>query len=135
MRLIIMIAAALAIGPVGGMSAQAQSNDPATEIWLALPENPDLQQACSTTLRYSSTIDMMKAHGASLSQLLRWAERESERSATDAPSEPLFPIGTILILSRLIQESYIDAPILQSVALSFPQFAYRSCLKGKPIDQ
>ncbi len=70
MRLIIMLATALAIGPVGSKSAQAQSNDPTTETWLALTDNPDIQQASSNTHRYSSTIDMLLAHGASLSPFL-----------------------------------------------------------------
>jgi hypothetical protein len=115
--------------------ALAQSSDPAIRNWESLPENPGLREVCSNTLRYSTAIANLRNQGTQLSGLLRWAEQEAERSAADLPSEPLLPIGTMLVLTKLIQAAYLDAPIYQQIRGGFSQFAYRSCLKGKPIDQ
>jgi hypothetical protein len=113
--------------------AQAQSLDSSMRTWESLPENPDMRDVCSTTLRYSTAITNLRNQGAALPKLLRWAEQEAERSAADLPSEPLLPIGTMLMLTKLIQQSYFAGPIYQQVKGGFPQYAYRSCLKGKPI--
>jgi hypothetical protein len=126
MRYFTIIAAAL-IGL--NVSALAQSlND-----WQSLPEDPSMREVCANTLRYSTAITNQRNQGATLATLLRWAEQEAERSAADLPSEPLMPIGTMLIVTKLIQQSYLAAPIYQQIKGGFPQFAYRSCLKGKPI--
>jgi hypothetical protein len=115
--------------------AQAASSDPAIQDWESLPENSSMREVCSTTLRYSTAIANLQNQGAGLPALLRWAEQEAERSAADLPTEPLLPIGTMLILTKLIQASYLDALVYQQIRGGFPQFAYRSCLKGRPIDQ
>jgi hypothetical protein len=126
MRYFTIIAAAL-IGL--NVSALAQSlND-----WQSLPEDPGMREVCANTLRYSTAITNMRNQGAPLGTILRWAEQEAERSAADLPSEPLMPIGTMLIVTKLIQQSYLAAPIYQQIKGGFPQFAYRSCLKGKPL--
>jgi hypothetical protein len=126
MRYFTVIAAAL-IGL--NVSAVAQSlND-----WQSLPEDPSMREVCANTLRYSTAITNQRNQGATLATLLRWAEQEAERSAADLPSEPLMPIGTMLIVTKLIQQSYLAAPIYQQIKGGFPQFAYRSCLKGKPL--
>lgn len=75
----------------------------------------------------------MRKQGASLGAILRWAAQESELSATKAPQEPLLPIGTNLIIIKLIQYSYTGEPIYRLVKGGFPQFAYLSCLKGQDI--
>jgi hypothetical protein len=116
-------------------NAQSQNADPIIQNWEMLPEDPGMREVCSTSLRYSTAIVNLRDQGAKLAALLRWAEQEAERSAADLPSEPLFPIGTMLILTRLIQQSYLAAPIYQQIRGGFSQYAYRSCLKGRPIDQ
>jgi hypothetical protein len=133
MRPLKIIAAVLYFSLATGV--QAQSLDSAMRTWEALPENPAMREVCSTTLRYSTAIANLRNQGATLPKLLRWAEQEAERSAADLPSEPLLPIGTMLILTTLIRESYLGASVYQQIKGGFPQFAYRSCLKGKPIDR
>lgn len=116
-------------------SPRVQASDEALQRWEALPENPDMREVCAYALRYATAITNLRNQGAPLAALLRWAEQEAERSAADLPSEPLFPIGTMLILIKLIHYSYLGAPTYEQVGGGFPQFAYRSCLKGKPIDR
>jgi hypothetical protein len=135
MRPFHIIAAALFSCLTIPMLALAQSSDPAIRNWESLPENPGMREVCSSTLRYSTAIANLRNQGSQLSGLLRWAEQEAERSAAELPSEPLLPIGTMLSLTRLIQESYLAGPIYQQIRGGFPQYAYRSCLKGKPIDR
>jgi hypothetical protein len=115
------------------VSALAQSLNEALQNWQSLPEDPGMREVCANTLRYSTSITTMRNQGASLATILRWAEQEAERSAADLPSEPLMPLGTMLIVTKLLQQSYLTAPIYQQVKGGFPQFAYRSCLKGKPL--
>ncbi len=113
----------------------AQTSDPAIRNWESLPENLDMREVCANTLRYSNAIANLRNQATPLSGLLRWVEQEAERSAAELPSEPLLPIGTMLVLTKLVRASYLAAPIYQQIRGGFPQFAYRSCLKGKPIDQ
>jgi hypothetical protein len=103
--------------------------------WQAIPENPSMQTVCSTSLRYASALTALRNRGANLASLLRWAEQESERSAQDSPADPLLPIGTQLMLTKLIQQSYLAVPLYSQIAGGFPQWVYKSCLKGKPVDQ
>lgn len=117
------------------VAARAQSLNESLQDWQALPEDPGMREVCSNTLRYSTSIANLRNQGATLAVLLRWGEQEAERSANDLPSEPLLPIGTLLIVTKLIQQSYLAAPIYQQIRGGFPQYAYRSCLKGQPIDQ
>lgn len=129
----------------GNSSAMAQDlnalenldmrNDPGFQEWLALPEDASMEQACSNELKYGNAISDARANGATLAALLRWAEQEAEKSASLAPDTPLFPIGTDLMLTKLIQASYLDTPIYKLVPGGFPQFAYRSCLKGRSVDR
>ncbi len=113
--------------------ARAQGLESALAGWEALPEDPTAREYCSNTLRYSTTITDLRNQGASLAKLLRWAEQEAERSAADIPSEELLPIGTMLSIIVLIRQSYQAPMIYQHIDGGFPQYAYRSCLKGRPL--
>lgn len=55
--------------------------DPAYEQWLSLPEKSELKEACSNDLKYSNEIVSLKAGGANIAALLRWAEQESSALA------------------------------------------------------
>ena len=110
-----------------------QYRDPALAEWEALPEKPALRDVCFTSLRYANAIQGLKNRGATVVSLIQWSAEEAVKSANDLPSEPLFPIGVQLTLTRLIQVSYLSRPIYENVAGGFPQWVYRSCLKGRPV--
>jgi hypothetical protein len=134
-RIWIMAAAAMSVcGAATAWAQPAPSLETLMREWEALPEDPNMREACSNQLRYSTKIAALKSGGATLATIMRWAEQESERSGAALPSEPLLPIGTQMILIKLIREAYIDAPVYEKVAGGFPQWVYRSCLKGRPID-
>jgi hypothetical protein len=102
--------------------------------WESRPENPSLREMCSTSQSYATSLVNMKKQGSSVSMLLRWGEQEAERSATQLPSEPLLPVGTMMMITKQIQLLYTAAPIYNSVRGGFPQWVYRSCLKGQRVD-
>jgi hypothetical protein len=121
------------LGAPGNIDLQ---NDPTFLQWQSLPEEPAMREACSNELLYGHAIDDARLRGATLASLLRWAEQEAERSASQAPpNTPLFPIGTDLMLTKLIQASYLDEPIYKLIPGGFAQFAFRSCLKEHSIDR
>jgi peptidoglycan hydrolase-like protein with peptidoglycan-binding domain/uncharacterized protein YecT (DUF1311 family) len=103
----------------------------AMEVWKALPEDPNLREVCADTLRWSTKITALKNEGATPTQMLHWAEQESERSAVD---DPVMPLGTQLMLIEFIQQALFNVPTYEQIPGGFPQFAYRSCLKNHPID-
>jgi invasion protein IalB len=118
--------------------AQAQpapSLDQLMQKWNAEPEDPAMREVCSNNLKYSTEIMQARAKGATVAMLLRWAEKEAEKTTEQVPNEPLIAVGTEMVLMRLIQRSYLDAPIYSKVPGGFPQWAYRSCLKGHSLDQ
>jgi hypothetical protein len=133
MRAFRRIAVILVVGLSLSTVARAQSLESALASWEAVPEDLTAREYCSNTLRYSTTITNLRNQGASLTTLLRWAEQESERSAAEMPSEELLPIGTMLSLIVLIRQSYQAPTIYQHIKGGFPQYAYRSCLKGRPL--
>lgn len=45
----------------------------------------------------------------------------------------MIQLGTNLELMHLIQRAYYDVPIYNMIPGGFPQWVYRSCLKGKPL--
>jgi hypothetical protein len=111
----------------------AASLDQLMKEWEMLPENPDMREVCSNTLRYSAKVAALKNGGATLATILRWAEQESER--TTSPTEPLLPLGTQMVLLKLILQAYSSGQAYAKVVGGFPQWAYRSCLKGRSIDR
>jgi hypothetical protein len=115
--------------------AKSAAADQGVRDWEALPEDPAMREVCSTDLKYSTEIEMLEARGATIVPLLRWAEQQSEITAKNDPSDQVMPIGTELVLMHLIQRSIFDRPIYSQIRGGFPQWIYRSCLKGKPIDQ
>lgn len=117
-----------------GVAQRAASSDDPISAWEMLPEDPNLRETCSGTLSYATKIAALKNSEASLAPILRWAEQESERSAAYRPSDPLFPISTQLILINLIDQAYLATSVYKKIVGGFPQWAYRSCLKGQPID-
>jgi hypothetical protein len=131
-----LFAAALLLASMS-IVTEAQSLDRAMQIWESLPEDrsPSGLELCAYSLRYGTAITNLRKQGASLGTLLRWAEKEAERSAADLPSEPLLPLGTMLTLTKMIQQSLLNSEAYEQIKGGFPQFAYRSCLKGKPIDE
>lgn len=136
MRIYLLLSFVAAVGFNGSqVLAQAPSTDELIQEWQNMPEDLAMREVCASELRYATEIATREAHGASLAMLLRWAEQESERSAADLPSLPIYPIGTELMLTKLIQQSYVSRFIYQKIAGGFPQWAYRSCLKGHSIDK
>jgi len=146
------VAAVLFVCSLFLRAALAQSSDPAIQNWESLPEDPGMREICSNTLRYSTAITNLRNQGASISGLLRWAQQQAERSAANVSRDTLasiptaspedmrarFQIATMLILTKLIDAAYLDVldpSVYKQVKGGFPQYAYRSCLKGKPIGQ
>jgi hypothetical protein len=122
----------MALPALGRSACAAKSDTDGTpEEWAAIPEDPAMRPYCENSLKYSSNIAAMKMQGASLAILLRWAEQVSEKVGTEFPADPLLPIGTDLVIIRLIQRSYLDEQIYRRIPGGFPQWVYRSCLKGK----
>jgi len=112
--------------------------------WEALPENLDMREVCSNELRYSTEIVNLKSHGATVITLLRWAEQESGKAAAQVQDKTLTgglsiqdaaAYGTEKNLMEMIIASNSEQPIYSKVRGGFPQWAYRSCLKDKPIER
>lgn len=80
----------------------------------------------------------LKTRGATSVQMLRWAETEAEKKAAKDPDPmSLIPFGVQSSLINLILTAtafYGDNEI-KAIPGGFPQFAYRSCLKDKPLDK
>jgi hypothetical protein len=92
------------------------------ENWKALPEDPGLRELCANTLRYSTKIAALKDEGSTPTQMLRWAEQESEESEVD---DPLLPLGTQLMLIKLIQQALLNGPTYEQIPGGFPQYSVR----------
>jgi hypothetical protein len=107
--------------------------DQALREWELLPEKPAMREVCARTLEYATKIAVLKNGGVAPIAAIRWATKESERVAAALPNDPLLPIGTQLNLISLIRNAYLAEPIYQQIAGGFPQWAYRSCLKSRPI--
>ena len=131
-RLLILV---ICVCPIFASAQPAPSLDNQLGDWNALPEDPAMQQACSNELSYGSAIADARSKGATTVMLLRRAEQESKKTATQVPTDPVLPVGTELILMKLIQHSIWDVPIYSKIPGGFPQWAYRSCLKGRSLDQ
>jgi hypothetical protein len=63
------------------------------------------------------------------------AMRHTEKGAgLDPDPMSLYPLGVQATLIKLIEVAIVK-DVYESVPGGFPQFAYRSCLKGKPLDE
>jgi hypothetical protein len=129
-----VLGAIFIVMPIVFMSASAQipSLDEQVQQWQQMPENPAMRDVCANDLRWSTEIANRKNHGATVVMLLRWAEQESENVAKQT-TDQLMPIGAEMILMNYIQRSFLDKEIYSKISGGFPQWAYRSCLKGKPL--
>jgi hypothetical protein len=128
---IIAIAAAAALA-----SFPARSSD-AMQTWNDLPEHQtsDWIEECTPHLKWATSIASLLAKGATPVQMLRWAEGEAEKGASlDPDPRSLYPLGVQTTLIKLIEVAIVK-DVYESVPGGFPQFAYRSCLKGKPLDE
>jgi hypothetical protein len=128
----------------------AQTPDFGMTRWEALPEHtePEWREMCSRTLSLATTITNMRAKGAKIPQLLQWAVQEAERADRELALSPEElarqraqfgePIGALMLMEpllRMIRWSITGGPAYRNIPGGFVQFAYRSCLKGEPIDE
>jgi hypothetical protein len=121
--------AALALVP--GLSAiPGHAEDIAMQNWEALPEDPGLAPYCVLDQKWSIAIAALKANGATPVQMMRWAEGEAEKLGGE---DPLLPLGAQAKLIAMIQSVIFLEEVYSQIPGGFPQYAYRSCLKGKPI--
>ncbi|WP_213285929.1 hypothetical protein [Bradyrhizobium sp. sGM-13] len=102
--------------------------------WDTIPEQPSLKMMCSNSLRYPTTLADLRKRNATVVAMMRWGQQEAERTAAELPSETLLPVGTQLGILTLIRRIHFDAPIYEQIPGGFPQWTYRSCLKGKPLN-
>jgi hypothetical protein len=116
-------------------SAKAQDNlSNSLRDWDLLSENPDLKPMCAETLRRATALADLQQRNSTVVMMMRWGQQEAERVAPQLPSERLLPVGIQLSILKLIQNLEFGRPIYARIQGGFPQWAYRSCLKGKPID-
>ena len=101
--------------------------------WEAMPEKPALKTVCDSTLRSATALADLKHRNATVIMMMRWGQQEAERIASQLSSEPLLPVGVQLSILKLIQKLESGKPIYARIQGGFPQWAYRSCLKGQPI--
>jgi hypothetical protein len=129
---------------VGAPAYQAAADDTSLarglQTWEAVPEDPGMRTVCSTELRYATTISAILAASKSkppgvstVVALLRGAEHEAEQTASEVPTDPLLAVGTEVMWMNLISHAWWDGPIYQQIPGGFPQWAFRSCLKGKSL--
>jgi hypothetical protein len=116
--------------------ASAQPIDPALEGWMRLPENPAMREACMPDLLYGTSIISMFNRHATAIEVLRWQEREAEKTVTENPTMDAFDagIGSLMTMTTLITHARFDGQIYNDIPGGFPQWAYRSCLKGKSLE-
>ena len=128
------IAWALCVAAHASGGVEAQSSDDQLAQWIRKPEDPGMRDPCLPSLRSASALADLKAHGASSVEMMRWAEREAERLSAKWPNDPSIPVGMNEVLLHLIRRSQFDQPIYEKIPGGFPQWVFRSCLKGRPLD-
>jgi hypothetical protein len=113
----------------------AHAEDPAMQNWEALPEDPGLAPYCVLDKKFSAALAALKAKGATPTQMMRWGETEAEKYEAENPENPLLPLGAQAKIIEMILTLEALGEYPSEGYPGFPEFAYRSCLKGKPIGQ
>jgi hypothetical protein len=130
------------------ISTPAAAYDQGMETWLAIPEDPANAPSCVLDKKFSEALATLKAKGATPTQMMRWGEVEAEKYAPggiewkktaaqypNADPEGLLPLGVQKQIIGMILEQDAFSKYPPEGWPGFPAFAYRSCLKGKPIGE
>ena len=64
--------------------------------------------------------------------MLHWGDQEAAESGV-IYKDPLLLLGVQLEIVELIRHALFNGPTYEQVEGGFPQFAYRSCLKNRPL--
>jgi hypothetical protein len=80
---------------------------------------------------YCTLDQKWSAKGATPVQMMRWGEGEAEKFVNE--DEPLTPIVVQAHLIAFIYAAILLEGEYNQIPGGFPDYAYWSCLKGKPI--
>lgn len=94
-----------------------------------------MQVICMHYLTYATSIGALLAKHASTAEIMQWEGREIGQEIKQYPTvDPMdIKVGGEMIMNALITHARYDAPIYQHIPGGFPQWSYRSCLKGREL--
>jgi hypothetical protein len=113
--------------------AQPPSLTDQIAAWQALPEDPAMRQVCMHDLTYATNISALLAKHASIAEIMQWESQEIAQETKQYPiMDPMdIMVGAETAMNALITHDRFDGPIYQHIPGGFPQWSYRSCLRGR----
>ena len=118
------------INPAAIVAAVMAMPATAADSWESIPDDPSMAPYCVPDREWSIKIASFKAKGATPMQMLHWAEAEAEKTGG---ADPWIAFGSLSALIEFIEDDMMSVDDYTQIPGGFPAFAYRSCLKGKPL--
>ncbi len=94
-----------------------------------------MRQVCMHYLTYAISINALLAKHAGGAEIMQWENQEIAQEMKQYPTmDPMdIMVGGQMIMNALITHARYDASIYQHIPGGFPQWSYRSCLKGREL--